>query len=113
MKSNTITLLTGFLILSLVSNGQQVDPGKKRETPVHTKGYYSFGNNAQKIRSTPLIAADTLTSPVITKGFYSIGTNKGKLPKHLNWFREINKKTVITKGYYSIGDHWKRINKSN
>lgn len=108
MKSYTVILLTSFLILSLVSCGQQVDPGKTKKAPV-LKGYYSIGNNADKIRSTSLIDADMLTSAGVTKGFYSIKANKGKLPKRLTWFRTTNPKPVITKGYYSIGDHWKRI----
>lgn len=113
MKSYALILLTSFFILSLVSNAQQVNPGKTKKTLVFTKGYYSIENNAEKIHSTSLIVADTLMSPVITKGFYSTGTNNKKLPKRLTWFRVTNPKPVITKGYYSIGDHWKRMYKRN
>lgn len=100
-------------MLSFVTNGQQGEPGKTRETSVSTKGYYSIGNNTEKIRFATPIAADTFTSAVITKGFYSIEANKEKLPKRLTWYRKTNQKPVITKGYYSIGDHWKRIHQTN
>jgi hypothetical protein len=115
MKINSFAsiLITSFLLFSIASNAQQVEPAKSGKVPAVTKGYYSIGNHAEKIPSGSRIPADTLTIPVVTKGFYSIEDNTKKLPKRQTWLRMSNPRPVISKGYYSIGDHWKRLPQSN
>lgn len=73
------------------------------------KGYYSIGNNAEKLKlHSNDKAGDSFVR--VEKGYYSIESNRKKL-KTSTGKDTSNKKRfpVINKGYYSIGNNSARL----
>ncbi len=109
MKTLNLILTTGFLFFCF-SSYAQVETNHKNtprytEPSVVTKGYYSIGNNTEKLSSPSSWEIATGESyPTIQKGYYSIGDNNRKLGKQL--VVKVDRKRsapLITKGYFSIG----------
>jgi hypothetical protein len=115
MKTLTLILTTGFLFLCFSSYAQvKTDPENTHpypESSVVTKGYYSIGNNAEKLGRSSSWGITTGDSyPPIPKGYYSIGNNNRKLRKQLVIKGEGKRSIpVITKGYYSIGRNSEKL----
>ena len=105
MKSKYIGLSVAFLLVSIASFCQTVNSAKVTQGPIITKGYYSIGNNSQKLGPGLQLLSDTAAMPVVTKGYYSIESNKTKSPKKLRWFFQQGPRPTVTKGYYSIGNN--------
>ncbi len=109
MKTQILILTTGFLFLCFSSYAQvKTDSKNTHHYPEHsvvTKGYYSIGNNAEKLSKSSSWGITTGESyPAIQKGYFSIGNNNRKLGKQLVVEGEgVRSMPVITKGYYSIG----------
>ena len=117
MKTLTLIFTVCFLSLSFSSYAQiKTDYKNAYQDPkpsVITKGYYSIGNNAEKLSgpsSWGLRIATDESYPSIQKGYYSIGNNRKKLGKQLVVEGDGRRSTpVITKGYYSIGRNSEKL----
>ena len=105
MKSSYLLLSVTFLLFSSLLLGQGVDHVKSHSRQAATKGYYSIGNNAQKLSPIKWLKPDTFLTTNITKGYHSIGSQTIKLPKKSGWFGKNIDKPLATKGYYSIGNN--------
>ena len=103
MKSSFIILAVTFLLISMRSLGQTQNRKNSNSGPVITKGYYSIGNNSERLNTGTLIRTDSVSTPAITKGYYSIESNNAKLSKKQRWSNQPVKRPVSKKGYYSIG----------
>jgi hypothetical protein len=110
MKTLTLILTVCFLSLGFSSYAQaKTNPTDTHQypKPVVTKGYYSIGNNAEKLSMQSASRPEVTTTesyPAKQKGYYSIGDNKKKLKKQLIAERTGKRSApVVTKGYYSIG----------
>jgi hypothetical protein len=100
-------VMPGFILFGSFSAIAQQKEEKPPQRPAVTKGYYSIGNNAQKLApATPLVVKPvSITAPELIKGYYSIGKNRRKLPYEDACIPLYRKRTVITKGFYSIGNN--------
>lgn len=75
----------------------------QQKNPAVQKGYYSIGNNAQKLKKTqPVITSNDAP----TKGYYVI-TDKAR-PTYVP-IVTIGAAAAPAKGYYSIGDNHKKL----
>jgi hypothetical protein len=75
----------------------------QQKTTAPQKGYYSIGNNVQKLeKSQPVV----MSHSTATKGYYAM-TDKAK-PNYVPII-SIGIITPPTKGYYSIGDNHKKL----
>jgi hypothetical protein len=115
MKTLTLILTTGFLFLCFFTHAQvKTDPKNTHQYPeplVVTKGYYSIGNNVEKLNRSSSGGITTSESyPTILKGYYAIGNNNRKSGKQLV-VKGAGKRAmpVITKGYYSIGRNSEKL----
>ena len=74
-----------------------------------SKGYYSIGNNAEKLK----IKGDkkSLDSFLrVEKGYYHIETNRRKLKRHSRVDSVYSRRIPeIKKGYYSIGNNVEKL----
>ena len=101
-------LSIALLFVSIVSFSQTVDrTNNKAEV---TKGYYSIGNNADKIAVSQPIPSDKVVTPVVAKGYYSIEANNNKLSKKAVRLHAVGSRPATTKGYYSIGNNAQKLN---
>ena len=107
MKSASIIilLLVAFSLVSTVSFGQTIKLTIPEQRPVIPKGYYSIGNNIEKLYAGRQLLTETLSTPVINKGYYAIESNNKKLSKKPGWRNQPAPRPVSKKGYYSIGNH--------
>jgi hypothetical protein len=100
MKLNKFLLATCFVSITAAASAQE-------------KGYYSIGNNAEKLRiQDGNNSADSFFR--VEKGYYAMETNRKKLR------RSTGKDTVhqkripaVRKGYYSIGNNAARLEEAN
>jgi hypothetical protein len=75
----------------------------QQKTPAIQKGYYSIGNNNQKLeKQQPVVTSDKHTN----KGYYSI--NEKSKPNYIPLIT-VGQTTPPTKGYYSIGDNHRQL----
>lgn len=73
---------------------------QEKQSPVK-KGYYSIGNNQDKLPQTKLRMERAEDAPSVTKGYYSIANNNEQLQK--GFALNLNGQTPKTnKGYYGI-----------
>ena len=93
MKLKGLLFTISFTLIYVITFAQEKDP-------VIKKGYYSIGNNAQKLvalKHNNTAKKDSFLQ--VQKGYYSIGNNNRKLPRSSG-------KTSIRppeqKGFYSI-----------
>jgi hypothetical protein len=92
MNSGIFILTMCFVFVSVLCNAQV------------KKGYYSIGNNVNKLNSQPAIkTSESNILPAVNKGYYSLNSNRQKLVRlyKLEYFQ--NRVPVVKKGYYSIG----------
>lgn len=97
------------MLLSVISNAQQVNNTNTQELPVPVKGYYSIYQNAQKLTPQREYKAGVAAAEVnnVQKGYYAIASNNKKLkPKYKVYS---NDRPPVTKGYYSIGNNNKKL----
>jgi hypothetical protein len=96
-----------FLLISFVSTAQ-TDTSKYRL--VITKGYYSIGNNSEKLPAATVVKTFPLaTPPVVQKGYYSMEADRKKLP--VSYGIQVSKSRFkATKGYYGIGYNHQKLN---
>jgi len=97
-----------ILLISFSSNAQTTII--KNNQVVATKGYYSIGNNSQKLNTnTSIKLVPTFEHPVVAKGYYSLESNRRKLP----WIYRVDtsgrKTTPVRKGYYGIGNNNQKL----
>lgn len=108
MKKAIYSLGLLCLVVSIDAKSQSSKPANK---PI--KGYYSIGNNAEKLtiqKSDVAQQFDVTTYPIIPKGYYATGAHNQKLGTKIIQGREpLQKKPAITKGYYSIGKNATKI----
>jgi hypothetical protein len=107
MKTLYLMLTTGILFLSFSSQAQvSTNENEKSRTPkpiVVTKGYYSIGNNSEKLSRPTSWEVTGESYPKVQKGYFSIGDNNRKLAKQLVIRMDRRpSRPVTTKGYYSI-----------
>jgi hypothetical protein len=72
------------------------------------KGYYSIGNNAEKLKIQPdNKVIDSFFG--VNKGYYTVAINRKNLRKSLKE-EKVNQRRIpeIKKGYYSIGNNARR-----
>jgi len=99
-----IILSITFTFLANYSNAQTRNTKTSYMSNV-TKGYYSIGQNAEKLNNGPALElVQTSTHYTAQKGYYTISEKRYKLPK----FYIVNDypsrgKMPVKKGYYSIG----------
>lgn len=75
----------------------------QQKSPVPQKGYYSIGNNSQKLeKQQPLVTSNKHTN----KGYYSM--NEKTKPNYIP-IVTIGTTTPPAKGYYSIGNNYKQL----
>jgi len=92
MNSRIFILTISFICLSVLCNAQV------------KKGYYSIGNNVNKLNSqTAIKASESNIFPVVNKGYYSLNSNRKKLYRLYKLEHLQNRVPVVKKGYYSIG----------
>jgi hypothetical protein len=109
MKQKALFLFIGFLSISLLSFSQS-NNGKPQKASIN-KGYYSIGNNSEKLDLAPANNDITVSRRGeyrnIQKGYYSIGNNREKLGRQIviEGPGISGNRRTINKGYYSIGDH--------
>ena len=95
-------------LISFVSNAQTTTI--KNNRTVVTKGYYSIGNNSEKLASTAIVKTVSLfTQPVTGKGYYSVESNRRKLPGSQGIDLSERKITPVRKGYYGIGNNNQKL----
>ena len=109
MKTQVLIFTIGFLLLYLSSYSQVRNDHKNMhhysKANVVKKGYYSIGNNAEKLsKPTSLRISPDESFPAPQKGYFSIRNNNRKLGKTHNVEMDRHRSIpVIRKGYYSIG----------
>ena len=108
MKMLYLILTICFLSLYSTSYSQaKTGSENARNNPVSptvTKGYYSIGNNGEKLNVPSSAGVEVnATEPVVQKGYYST-PNNSKKPAEKHIVKKAEKKSlpVIKKGYYSI-----------
>ena len=100
-------VLSGFVLFTTVIAIAQQKEAPKKQPPAVTKGYYSIGNNAQKLvtPSHPALTTEVSAQPEApAKGYFAIGNNRKKMATRTTLVSS-NRKPVVTKGYYSIGNN--------
>lgn len=101
-------MLACFLLLPAFMYAQV-----SKQKPVVTKGYYSIGNNAQKLKSKELpiqlVEVTNINESITQKGYYSIKRNDSNRKKQFFIQVQDKKVPVINKGYYSIGNNAKKL----
>jgi len=101
-------MLMGLLLLSTLVHAQT-----HNQQQTVTKGYYSIGNNAQKLKSNKLpihvVEATDTNALSIQKGYYSIKRTDSNRKKQ--FIIQVGNRTapVVSKGYYSIGNNAKKL----
>ena len=99
MLKITLSLFVSFLFCYLNGFAQQhIDSQQKT---IATKGYYSIGNETEKVNSKSLDIKYG-NPPKVAKGYYSIGNHNEKLPKPITVVVTTTPKPVANKGYYNI-----------
>ena len=94
----------------------QTGEGTHESSPRVSKGYYSIGNNAQKLKDVNGVRFTTseAASTEINKGYYSVERNQKKLNRQKIVMQSgaTNRAVpVVTKGYYSIGNNARKLQK--
>jgi hypothetical protein len=104
-------VMSVVLSFSITTAMAQDKTPRTTQYPVVTKGYYSIGNNAQKLGiSRPLaVKPVSITGAEFNKGYYSIGKNWQKLPAEAGFIPVSTTRPVATKGYYSIGNNAEKL----
>jgi len=96
MNLNKFLFTTCFMSITAIATGQE-------------KGYYSIGNNAEKLNIyTNHMRTDSFLR--VEKGYYSIQSNQNKLRRSFGKADTQKPVRVINKGYYSIGNNAARLN---
>lgn len=95
------TMILAFI--SFVSNAQTTT--SKDNRTVITKGYYSIGNNSEKLATSTVNTVALFSRPVAQKGYYSVESNTKKLPASQGINLSERKTTPVRKGYYGIGNN--------
>ncbi|MBV4355829.1 hypothetical protein [Pinibacter aurantiacus] len=76
----------------------------QQKTPAAQKGYYSIGNNAQKLEKP---------QPVVTSGNHNVGKGYYSINEKARTSKTpvitIGTASPATKGYYSIGDNHRKL----
>ena len=97
-----------LVLLSFVSNAQSITT--KNNRTVVTKGYYTIGNNSEKLAPTATVKTVSLfAQPVAQKGYYSVESNRRKLPATQGIDLSERKTTPVRKGYYGIGNNNQKL----
>jgi hypothetical protein len=113
MKQKVLFLIFSFLSISFLSFSQS-NNGKPQKTSVG-KGYYSIGNNIEKLDfasgNNDVTVSRKGAYRNIQKGYYAIGNNREKLGRQIviEGTGIAGKKRTINKGYYSIGDNTEKL----
>ena len=112
MKQKVLVFVISFLSISFLSFSQS-GYGKPQKTSIN-KGYYSIGNNSEKLDFGPGNNDITVRKGAyrnIQKGYYSIGNNREKLGRQIviEGPGITGNRRTINKGYYSIGDNAERL----
>jgi hypothetical protein len=108
MKLRILMSTMILALLSFVSNAQTTIT--KNNRTIATKGYYSIGNNSEKLASTATVKTVPLfTQPVARKGYYSVESNRRKLPVLQGIDLLERKTTPVKKGYYGIGNNNQKL----
>ena len=95
-------------LLSFVSNAQTTTT--KNNRTVVTKGYYSIGNNSEKLAFATIKTVPTVTQPAASKGYYSVESNRRKLATSPQGVDLSERKTTpVRKGYYGIGNNNQKL----
>jgi hypothetical protein len=96
MKLHTLLFTICFILISAIAHSQD-------------KGYYSIGNNAQKlkIRGDGKPADSFLRA---NKGYYDIEPNRRKLRRYIRE-EQLWRIPEIKKGYFSIGTNVEQLKK--
>ena len=105
-----IILSTIFSFLTIALNAQ-TRTTKTRHIPNVTKGYYSIGQNAEKLNNgVGLAMVQTSTYYSAEKGYYTINEKRYKLPRFYSANTPKSKpKMSVKKGYYSIGSNAEKL----
>lgn len=91
-----------IIALTCIVFGYSYSFAQQKTTPPQ-KGYYSIGNNAQKLeKAKPTVTSETTTM----KGYYA--TTEKARPNYLP-IVTIGATAAPAKGYYSIGDNHKKL----
>ena len=91
MSSRILILTICFVCVSLLCNAQV------------KKGYYSIGNNVNKLNSQTVIkTGESKILPAVNKGYYALDSNRQKLSRLYKLELFQNRAPVVKKGYYSI-----------
>jgi hypothetical protein len=104
-------VLSGMVLFASVITMAQQKEAPQQQPPVITKGYYSIGNNAQKLvtPSAPVLTTEaSAQSTAPAKGYFAIGNNRKKMATQTK-INPGKRKVVVTKGYYSIGNNAERL----
>lgn len=97
-----------FALMSFLSNAQTTTT--KNNQTIVTKGYYSIGNNSEKLASTATVTlGPSFTHPVAQKGYFSVESNRRKLPASQGINLSGRKTTPVRKGYYGIGNNNQKL----
>jgi hypothetical protein len=107
MKLRIFVLTTALALISFVSNAQTTIT--KNNRTVVTKGYYSIGNNSEKLASATIKTVPAATQPAASKGYYSVESNRRKLPATQGLDLSDRKTTPVRKGYYGIGNNNQKL----
>ena len=93
------------------SNGCITTPS----VPVVNKGYYSIGNNAEKLAKCPDCCTQEgsvkVEKQLSNKGYYAIGNNSTKLQAGKRSTGLNRVKPPVQKGYYAIGNNYTKLQK--
>ncbi len=76
--------------------------------PQVSKGYYSIGNNSEKLYRNKKAATtddDKVTRRAARKGFYSVAENSEKLNTPMGTIETNKGRRELQKGYYSVGNN--------
>lgn len=92
-----------LLLLSFSSIAQTVKNNNLKPSPLFTKGYYTIGNHAEKLKPVTLPSPDTTVNQEASKGFYSIPSNDTMQRRKSVWYNKRSVKPTFSKGYYTIG----------
>ena len=105
MIARFLSLAVVCVLFSVYANAQT----NKNNTV--SKGYYSIGNNAEKLHNNGLTVVQTNTYYTAQKGYFTISENGYKLPKFYRVHRPSSGRNVpVKKGYYSIGSNNEKLN---
>src|SRR5688572_8582588 len=117
MKTMTLLLSIAFASIYFPTYAQlKLDENQPSspKPPIVTKGFYSIGNNAEKLTTTHASNGQRNNAPSVNrKGYYAIAPNHQKLQKNTKAAgAEKLSKREIKKGYYSIGSNSEKLKRT-